>query len=107
MRESRLSGSVEGVMRNHDPYSDSPEPSFRTTKVYSGVGADIVMNQLPSQPMQPGLGRILAVTRSGKITPKTVAQGNSPVSILPINNPPPQAFHIHLSSFSFRFRYSQ
>jgi hypothetical protein len=26
MRESRLSGSVEGVMSNHDPYSDSPEP---------------------------------------------------------------------------------
>src|SRR5215469_4190402 len=26
MRESRLSGSVEGVMSNHDPYSDSPSP---------------------------------------------------------------------------------
>jgi hypothetical protein len=26
MRESRLSGSVEGVSSNPDPYSDSPEP---------------------------------------------------------------------------------
>jgi hypothetical protein len=26
MRESRLSGSVEGVRSNPDPYSDSPEP---------------------------------------------------------------------------------
>ena len=44
MRESRLSGSVEGVMSNHDPYSDSSE-SFGligASKVYSGLGADIV-----------------------------------------------------------------
>jgi hypothetical protein len=47
MRESRLSGSVEGVTSNHDPYSDSPEPWLvRTTKVYSGVGADIVMESI-------------------------------------------------------------
>jgi len=26
MRQSRLSGSVEGVMGNHDSYSDSPSP---------------------------------------------------------------------------------
>ena len=25
MRESRQSGSVEGVMGNHDPYSDTPK----------------------------------------------------------------------------------
>ena len=48
MRESRLSGSVEGVMSNHDPYSDSPSPlvGFSTTKVYSGIGADIVMESI-------------------------------------------------------------
>jgi len=48
MRESRLSGSVEGVMSNHDPYSDSPSllVGFATTKVYSGVGADIVMESI-------------------------------------------------------------
>jgi len=28
MRESRSSGSVEGVMSNRDPYSDSPEPGW-------------------------------------------------------------------------------
>ena len=50
MRESRLSGSVEGVMSNHDPYSDSPSllVGFSTTKVYSGVGADIVMESITS-----------------------------------------------------------
>ena len=48
MRESRLSGSVEGVMSNHDPYSDSPSllVGFGTTKVYSGMGADIVMESI-------------------------------------------------------------
>jgi hypothetical protein len=48
MRESRLSGSVEGVMSNHDPYSDSPSllVGFATTKVYSGIGADIVMESI-------------------------------------------------------------
>jgi hypothetical protein len=48
MRESRLSGSVEGVMSNHDPYSDSPSPlvGFSTTKVYSGIGANIVMESI-------------------------------------------------------------
>jgi hypothetical protein len=30
MREIRLSGSVEGVVSNHDPYSDSPEPAVVT-----------------------------------------------------------------------------
>jgi len=31
-------------MSNCDPYSDSPEPWLvGTTKVYSGVGADVVM----------------------------------------------------------------
>ena len=29
MRESRQSGSVEGVMSNHDPYSDSRVPNKR------------------------------------------------------------------------------
>ena len=49
MRESRLSGSVEGVMSNHDPYSDSPEPWLVCTiKVYPGLGADIVMESLRS-----------------------------------------------------------
>jgi len=44
MRESRLSGSVEGVRSNSDPYSDSPERDGRqATKVYSGRGADTVM----------------------------------------------------------------
>jgi hypothetical protein len=35
-------------MSNRDPYSDSPEPLgwFGTTKVYSGVGADIVMESI-------------------------------------------------------------
>jgi hypothetical protein len=34
-------------MSNRDPYSDSPEPWLvRTTKVYSGVGADIVMESI-------------------------------------------------------------
>jgi hypothetical protein len=48
MRESRLSGSVEGVMSNHDPYSDSPSllVGFSTTRVYSAVGADIVMESI-------------------------------------------------------------
>jgi len=44
MRESRLSGSVEGVMSNHDSYSDSPEPMVidkpQSTRV---EGASIVM----------------------------------------------------------------
>jgi hypothetical protein len=45
MREIRSSGSVEGVMSNRDPYSDFPEPFWLVgaTKVYSGLGADIVM----------------------------------------------------------------
>jgi len=30
MREIRLSGSVEGVMGNHDLYSDSDNENFRT-----------------------------------------------------------------------------
>jgi len=47
MRQSRLSGSVEGVMGNHDSYSDSPGPWLvRTTKVYPGVGADSVMESI-------------------------------------------------------------
>ena len=52
MRESRLSGSVEGVMSNHDPYSDSPSPlvGFSTTNVYSGIGADIVMESITLKP---------------------------------------------------------
>ena len=35
-------------MSNHDPYSDSPSPlvGFSTTKVYSGIGADIVMESI-------------------------------------------------------------
>jgi hypothetical protein len=48
MRESRLSGSVEGVMSNHDPYSDSPEPVgwIQHHQLYSSVGADIVMESI-------------------------------------------------------------
>ena len=47
MRENRLSGSVEGVMSNRDPYSDSPGPWLvGTTQVYPGVGADIVMESI-------------------------------------------------------------
>jgi len=48
MREIRSSGSVEGVVSNRDPYSDSPEPFgwFSTTKAYSGLGADIVMESI-------------------------------------------------------------
>jgi hypothetical protein len=38
MRQSRLSGSVEGVMSNHDSYSDSSEPwSLERFQVYSPV----------------------------------------------------------------------
>jgi hypothetical protein len=35
-------------MSNHDPYSDSPSPlvGFSTTKVYSGIGANIVMESI-------------------------------------------------------------
>jgi len=41
MRESRLSGSVEGVSSNPDPYSDSPEPwSISATKSTPLRGAD-------------------------------------------------------------------
>jgi hypothetical protein len=48
MRESRLSGSVEGVMSNHDPYSDSPEPVgwIQHHQLYSSGGADIVMQSI-------------------------------------------------------------
>jgi hypothetical protein len=47
MRENRLSGSVEGVMSNRDPYSDSPGPWLvGTTKVYPGVGADTVVESI-------------------------------------------------------------
>ena len=49
MRESRLSGSVEGVMSNHDSYSDSSELAcgrqalvVYSYQVYSGEGADNV-----------------------------------------------------------------
>jgi hypothetical protein len=48
MRESRLSGSVEGVMSNHDPYSDSPEPVgwIQHHQLYPGVEAEIVMESI-------------------------------------------------------------
>jgi len=40
MRESRLSGSVEGVSSNPDPYSDSSEPwSDKRCQVYSAEGS--------------------------------------------------------------------
>jgi len=40
MRESRLSGSVEGVRSNPDPYSDSSEPwSNNRNQVYSVDGS--------------------------------------------------------------------
>ncbi len=38
MRASRSSGSVEGVVSNHDPYSDSVGPK-PTPKAYSERGA--------------------------------------------------------------------
>jgi len=44
MREIRSSGSAEGVMGNCDPYSDLPNLwSSINHRVYSGQGADIVM----------------------------------------------------------------
>ena len=44
MREIRSSGSVEGVMSNHDSYSDFSRACGRyATTVYSGRGVDIVM----------------------------------------------------------------
>ena len=48
MRQSRLSGSVEGVMGNHDSYSDSPEPVgwIQHHQLYSELGADIVMESI-------------------------------------------------------------
>ena len=48
MRESRSSGSVEGVMSNRDPYSDSPEPVgwIQHHQLYSSLGADIVMESI-------------------------------------------------------------
>jgi hypothetical protein len=41
-------------MSNHDPYSDSPSPlvGFSTTKVYSGIGADIVMESISLTPLR-------------------------------------------------------
>jgi hypothetical protein len=46
-------------MSNHDPYSDSPSPlvGFSTTKVYSGIGADIVMESI-AQVCSPWLGGV-------------------------------------------------
>jgi hypothetical protein len=44
MREIRLSGSVEGVVSNHDPYSDFPEPLVVKQPQSAWVqGASIVM----------------------------------------------------------------
>ena len=39
-------------MSNHDPYSDSPSllVGFSITKVYSGIGADIVMESITLKP---------------------------------------------------------
>jgi hypothetical protein len=48
MREIRLSGSVEGVMSNCDPYSDSPGPWLvgKPPKLTRVQGADIVMESI-------------------------------------------------------------
>jgi hypothetical protein len=48
MRQSRLSGSVEGVMGNHDSYSDFSEPVgwLRHHQLYLDLGADIVMESI-------------------------------------------------------------
>jgi len=35
MRQSRLSGSAEGVMGNHDPYSDNTQPGLNLDTVRS------------------------------------------------------------------------
>jgi hypothetical protein len=42
-------------MRNHDPYSDSPEPWSSTTTVYSGRGGGIVMQSSTPRPGYPWL----------------------------------------------------
>jgi hypothetical protein len=48
-------------MSNHDPYSDSPSPlvGFSTTKVYSGIGADIVMESISLKTRVAGVRSIL------------------------------------------------
>jgi len=52
-------------MSNCDPYSDSPGPWLvGTTKVYSGVGADIVMESITPLGFHSRIGRInLSVAR--------------------------------------------
>ena len=55
MRESRLSGSVEGVMSNHDSYSDSlvalyclSSDSQHNPRLRSGAGRSIVTTKCPA-----------------------------------------------------------
>ena len=48
MRESRLSGSVEGVVSNHDPYSDPIGGcDFPFLRVFVGYLLTISRSQLP------------------------------------------------------------
>jgi hypothetical protein len=52
-------------MSNHDPYSDSPSPlvGFSTTKVYSGIGADIVMESITLKCPVAGKMSVMAMLR--------------------------------------------
>jgi hypothetical protein len=47
MRETRSSGSVEGVMSNRDPYSDLEETRFVTVGQASRLKADTYRPTLP------------------------------------------------------------
>jgi hypothetical protein len=56
MRETRPSGSVEGVMSNRDPYSDSTRAFLvgKHHQVYSGIGAGVVMESISLTELQKG-----------------------------------------------------
>ena len=52
MRETRSSGSAEGVMGNCDPYSDPSEPMVVMQPKCTVEGADIVMQLTGHQPRE-------------------------------------------------------
>lgn len=54
MREIRSSGSVEGVMRNHDPYSDSDAREMPFDRRWDSIGP---------RRLGRGTGRLLAGPR--------------------------------------------
>jgi hypothetical protein len=54
MRKIRSSGSVEGVMGNHDPYSDNTEEAHQSDWPLN-------ITDLPSTRMLCGLGSVLDV----------------------------------------------